>query len=221
LRAPLRHIAGFVGILMEDCAPQLDPEAKRHLTRIQEGSRRMGTLVDELLALARIGRQALTYKPTHLNLLVDDVITMLTPDTEGRQVEWKIAELPKIDCDPTLVRQVFQNLISNALKYSRNRTLAVIEIGHLEESGQSTLFVRDNGAGFDMKYADKLFGVFQRLHGAEEFEGTGVGLATVQRIVQKHGGKAWAEAELGKGATFYFRLGSAPALKMVGQSAGG
>jgi PAS domain S-box-containing protein len=221
LRAPLRHIAGFVGILMEDCAPQLDPEAKHHLTRIQEGSRRMGTLVDELLALARIGRQALTYKPTHLNLLVDDVITMLTPDTEGRQVQWKVAELPKIDCDPTLVRQVFQNLISNALKYSRNRTLAVIEIGHLEENGQSTLFVRDNGAGFDMKYADKLFGVFQRLHGAEEFEGTGVGLATVQRIVQKHGGKAWAEAELDKGATFYFRLGSAPALKMVGQSAGG
>ena len=220
LRAPLRHIAGFVGILMEDCAPQLDPEAKRHLTRIQEGSRRMGTLVDELLALARIGRQALTYKPTHLNLLVDDVITMLTPDTEGRQVEWKIAELPKIDCDPTLVRQVFQNLISNALKYSRNRTLAVIEIGHLEESGQSTLFVRDNGAGFDMKYADKLFGVFQRLHGAEEFEGTGVGLATVQRIVQKHGGRAWAEAEVDKGATFYFTLGPAT-VKMVGQSAGG
>jgi light-regulated signal transduction histidine kinase (bacteriophytochrome) len=220
LRAPLRHIAGFVGILMEDCAPQLDPEAKRHLTRIQEGSRRMGTLVDELLALARIGRQALTYKPTHLKLLVDDVITMLTPDTEGRQVEWKIAELPKIDCDPTLVRQVFQNLISNALKYSRNRTLAVIEIGHLEESGQSTLFVRDNGAGFDMKYADKLFGVFQRLHGAEEFEGTGVGLATVQRIVQKHGGRAWAEAEVDKGATFYFTLGPAT-VKMVGQSAGG
>jgi light-regulated signal transduction histidine kinase (bacteriophytochrome) len=118
------------------------------------------------------------------------------------------------------VRQVFQNLISNALKYSRNRTLAVIEIGHLEESGQSTLFVRDNGAGFDMKYADKLFGVFQRLHGAEEFEGTGVGLATVQRIVQKHGGRAWAEAEVDKGATFYFTLGPAT-VKMVGQSAGG
>jgi PAS domain S-box-containing protein len=208
LRAPLRHIAGFCGILMEDCAPQLNPQAQRHLARIQEGTRRMGVLVDELLALARIGRQALTYHPTQLNTLVDDVITMLTPDTEGRQVEWKIAKLPQIDCDPTLMRQVFQNLISNALKYSRNRTPALIEIGHLETNGQLTIFVRDNGAGFSMKYADKLFGVFQRLHRAEEFEGTGVGLATVQRIVQKHGGRAWAEAELDKGATFYFTFGT-------------
>jgi len=221
LRAPLRHIAGFVGILMEDCAPQLDEEAKHNLKRIQEGTRRMGVLVDELLALARVGRQSLTYQPTRLNTLVDEVIALLKPDTEGRQVEWKIAELPQIDCDPTLIRQVFQNLISNALKYSRNRTPTVIEIGHRDENGQSTIFVRDNGAGFSMKYADKLFGVFQRLHGAEEFEGTGVGLATVQRIVQKHGGRAWANAEMDKGATFYFTLGSAPALKMTGQSAGG
>ena len=221
LRAPLRHIAGFVGILMEDCAPQLDADAKRHLARIQEGTRRMGVLVDELLTLARVGRQALTYQPTRLNAMVDDVIALLKPDTEGREVEWKIAELPQVDCDPTLMRQVFQNLISNALKYSRPRTPAVIEIGHREESGQSTVFVRDNGVGFSMKYADKLFGVFQRLHRAEEFEGTGVGLATVQRIVQKHGGRAWAEAEPGKGAIFYFTLGQAPAVKTVGQSAGG
>ena len=207
LRAPLRHIAGFVGILMEDCAPQLDAEAQRHFARIQEGTRRMGVLVDELLALARIGRQALTYQPTLLNSLVDDVITMLKPDTEGRQVEWKIAKLPQIDCDPTLMRQVFQNLISNALKYSRNRTPPVIEIGHHEENGRLTIFVRDNGAGFSMKYADKLFGVFQRLHRAEEFEGTGVGLATVQRILQKHGGRAWADSEVDKGATFYFTFG--------------
>jgi light-regulated signal transduction histidine kinase (bacteriophytochrome) len=209
LRAPLRHIAGFVGILMEDCAPQLDAEAKRHLARIQEGTRGMGVLVDELLALARIGRQALTYRPTMLNSLVDDVVTMLKPDSEGRQVEWKISTLPQIDCDPTLMRQVFQNLISNALKYSRGRIPAIIEIGHLEENGQTIIFVRDNGAGFSMKYADKLFGVFQRLHRTEEFEGTGVGLATVQRIVQKHGGRAWAEAELDQGATFYFTFGPA------------
>jgi len=181
----------------------------------------MGVLVDELLTLARVGRQALTYQPTRLNAMVDDVIALLKPDTEGREVEWKIAELPQVDCDPTLMRQVFQNLISNALKYSRPRTPAVIEIGHREESGQSTVFVRDNGVGFSMKYADKLFGVFQRLHRAEEFEGTGVGLATVQRIVQKHGGRAWAEAEPGKGAIFYFTLGQAPAVKTVGQSAGG
>jgi PAS domain S-box-containing protein len=221
LRAPLRHIAGFVGILMEDCAPQLDAEAKRHLARIQEGTRRMGVLVDELLALARVGRQALTYQPTRLNTLIEDVVAMLKPETEGRQVDWKIAELPQIDCDPVLMRQVFQNLISNALKYSRNRVPAVIEIGHGEDNGQPMIFVRDNGAGFDMKYADKLFGVFQRLHRAEEFEGTGVGLATVQRIVQKHGGRAWAEAEVDKGATFYFTLGAALALKTAGQSAGG
>ncbi len=221
LRAPLRHIAGFVGILMEDCAPRLDAEAKHHLARIQEGTRRMGVLVDELLALARIGRQALTYQPTMLNSLVDDVVTMLKPDSEGRQVEWRISTLPQIDCDPTLMRQVFQNLISNALKYSRNRIPAVIEIGHREENGQTAIFVRDNGAGFSMKYADKLFGVFQRLHRTEEFEGTGVGLATVQRIVQKHGGRAWAEAEVDKGATFYFTLGQTPAMKTAGQSAGG
>jgi len=210
LRAPLRHIAGFCGILMEDCAPHLDSEAKRHLQRIQEGTRRMGILVDELLALARVGRQALAWQPTRLNTLVDDVVTLLKPDTENRQVEWKIADLPQIHCDPTLVRQVFQNLISNALKYSRTRPSAVIEIGHREENGQPTIFVRDNGVGFSMKYADKLFGVFQRLHSAEEFEGTGVGLATVQRIVQKHGGRAWGEAELDQGATFYFTLGPAP-----------
>jgi PAS domain S-box-containing protein len=221
LRAPLRHIAGFAGILMEDCAPQLDAEAKRHLARIQEGTRRMGVLVDELLALARVGRQALTYQRTSLNTLVDDVITLLKPEIEDRQVEWTIAELPQVDCDPTLTRQVFQNLISNALKYTRNRAPAVIEIGQREENGQTTIFVRDNGAGFDMKYADKLFGVFQRLHRAEEFEGTGVGLATVQRIVQKHGGRTWAEAEVDKGATFYFTLGQAAAVKTVGQSAGG
>jgi PAS domain S-box-containing protein len=220
LRAPLRHIAGFCGILMEDCAPQLDAEAQRHLARIQEGTRRMGVLVDELLALARVGRQALTYQPTALNSLVDDVVTLLQPEIESRQVEWKIANLPQIDCDPTLMRQVFQNLISNALKYSRNRTPAVIEIGHLEEKGQLTIFVRDNGAGFSMKYADKLFGVFQRLHRTEEFEGTGVGLATVQRIVQKHGGRAWAEAEVDKGATFYFTLGSNDHPKSKAISAG-
>ena len=134
---------------------------------------------------------------------------MLQPEMEGRQVEWNISHLPFVECDPTLLKQVFQNLISNALKYSRPRSPAVIEIGQAEVDGESAIFVRDNGVGFSMKYADKLFGVFQRLHRSEDFEGTGVGLATVQRIIKKHQGRVWAEAELDKGATFYFTLGGA------------
>ena len=167
----------------------------------------MGQLVDELLTLARVGRQAPNLQVTGLNSLVQEVIGILQPEIEGRQVEWKITDLPFVECDPTLLKQVFQNLISNALKYSRPRAQAVIEIGQTRENGQPVVFVRDNGVGFSMKYADKLFGVFQRLHRSEDFEGTGVGLATVQRILKKHQGTAWAEAELDKGATFYFTLG--------------
>ncbi|MFZ0958210.1 MAG: PAS domain S-box protein, partial [Candidatus Sulfotelmatobacter sp.] len=208
LRAPLRHISGFSRILVEDFAPSLPPEAQHHLQRIAQGAARMGTLVDELLNLARVGRQSLTVQPTGLSSIVQDVLLMLEPEIAGRNVEWKIADLPVMECDPTLVRQVFQNLLHNALKYSRPRSPAVIEIGQTEKNGQPVIFVRDNGVGFSMKYADKLFGVFQRLHRAEEFEGTGVGLATVQRIVHKHGGRVWAEAEIDRGATFYFTLGS-------------
>jgi light-regulated signal transduction histidine kinase (bacteriophytochrome) len=167
----------------------------------------MGALVDELLNLTRVGRQSLTIQVTGLGTMVKDVVGMLEPELEGRKVEWKIGDLPFVECDPTLVRLVFQNLIGNALKYSRPRSPAVIEIGQTETNGQRAVFVRDNGVGFSMKYADKLFGVFQRLHRPEDFEGTGVGLATVQRIVQKHGGRVWAEAELDRGATFYFTLG--------------
>jgi light-regulated signal transduction histidine kinase (bacteriophytochrome) len=142
-----------------------------------------------------------------LNSLVEEVVSMLKPETDGHQVEWRIAKLPFVDCDPGLIKQVFQNLISNALKYSRPRSPAVIEIGQTQANGQPAIFVRDNGVGFSMKYADKLFGVFQRLHRSEDFEGTGVGLATVLRIIQKHGGRVWAEAELDHGATFYFTVG--------------
>lgn len=207
LRAPLRHIAGFSGILVEEFGPVLNAEAQRYLQRIQQGTQKMGRLVDELLTLARVGRQALNLQVAGMNSIVQEVIGILQPDVEGRQVEWKIADLPFVECDPTLLKQVFQNLISNALKYSRPRRLAVIEIGQILQQEQPVVFVRDNGVGFSMKYADKLFGVFQRLHRSEDFEGTGVGLATVQRIIKKHFGRVWAEAELDKGATFYFTLG--------------
>jgi len=161
-------------------------------------------------------------KVTGLSLLVQDVITLLAPETEGRQLEWKIGELPCVECDPTLVRQVFQNLISNALKYSRPRSLAVIEIGQTEKEGENVIFVKDNGVGFEMKYADKLFGVFQRLHLAEEFEGTGIGLATVERIIHKHGGRVWVDAELDHGAIFYFTLkGREPVGEATLAAAGG
>jgi light-regulated signal transduction histidine kinase (bacteriophytochrome) len=159
------------------------------------------------LSLARVGRQAPSLQQVGLNSIIREVVGMLEPELEGREVEWRIADLPFVEGDPTLLRQVFQNLISNALKYSRPRPRAVIEIAQTQCNGQRAIFVRDNGVGFSMKYADKLFGVFQRLHRAEDFEGTGVGLATVQRIIKKHQGKVWADAQLDKGATFYFTLG--------------
>jgi PAS domain S-box-containing protein len=204
LRAPLRHIAGFSGILLEEFGPSMDAGAQHYLDRIKKGAGKMGQLVDELLSLARVGRQETNIQGVNLNAIVEEVIGVLEPDIRDRQVEWKIAGLPFVECDPTLVKLVFQNLISNALKYSRPRPLAVIEIGQTHDGA---FFVRDNGVGFNMKYADKLFGVFQRLHRADEFEGIGVGLATVQRIIKKHRGRVWAEAELDQGATFYFTLG--------------
>lgn len=209
LRAPLRHIGGFSRILLEDFGPKMEPEALSHLQRIEDGARRMGLLVDELLNLARVGRHTLKLEAIPLNPIIEEVISVLQPEVNGRVVEWRIAQLPSAMCDPVLVKQVFQNLLANALKFTRPRERAVIEIGHRQESGQILLFVRDNGVGFSMKYQDKLFGVFQRLHRAEDFEGTGIGLATVKRIVNKHGGRVWANSELDKGATFYFTLGAA------------
>jgi signal transduction histidine kinase len=206
LRAPLRHIGGFSKILVEEFGPTLDPTAQHYLQRIEDGTRRMGLLVDELLNLARVGRHSLSLQVTGLNSIVAEVVSMLKPESEGRQVEWIIADLPFVECDPVLIKQVLQNLMANALKFTRPRPRAVIEIGQVEENGSPAIFVRDNGVGFSMKYSDKLFGVFQRLHRPEDFEGTGIGLATVQRIIQKHGGRVWVEAELDRGATFYFSL---------------
>jgi PAS domain S-box-containing protein len=195
LRAPLRHISGFSQLLVEEFGANLAPGARHYLDRIQAGTQNMGVLVDELLHLARVGRHALNRRTTNLKELVAEVITLLLPESEGRQVEWAVSDLSTAQCDPVLVRQIFQNLLSNALKFTRPRAQAVIEVSCREEGGQPVFMVRDNGIGFNMKYVNKLFGVFQRLHRAEDFEGTGIGLATVQRIVHKHGGQVWAEGE--------------------------
>jgi PAS domain S-box-containing protein len=219
LRAPLRHIAGFSRILIGDYGDGMAPEARSHVQKIQNAVSRMGMLVDTLLEFAKLGRQSLKMQPNELNSIVEQVIAMLQPECEGRDVEWRVSELPVVKCDRILVGQVFQNLLGNALKYSTRRSKAIIEVGSVQEEGKPLLlFVRDNGAGFDMRYAAKLFEVFQRMHKASEFEGTGIGLATVNRIVQKHGGTVWAEAEVDKGATFFFTVAASEAAKMESQA---
>ena len=210
LRAPLRHVAAFGEILIEDYSKELSPEARDYLHRMIEGARNMSQLVDDLLNLARIGRTELKREATNLDQIVDEVIHELRPELENRHIEWQVEHLPVVECDRGLIKQVFANLISNAVKYTRRKDKAVIQVGTVKSvriDDQTALFVRDNGVGFDMKFSDKLFGVFQRLHRAEEFEGTGVGLATVERIIRRHNGHVWAEGELNKGATFYFTLG--------------
>jgi PAS domain S-box-containing protein len=206
LRAPLRHMDGFSKILMEEFGPQLPPEALRHLERVREATLRMGHLVDDLLNLARVGRGPLSMRPTDLNDLVAQTIVSLEGETRGRAVDWRVDRLSAVECDPGLMRQVFSNLLSNALKFTRQRNSAVIEVGEVRADGEPVIFVRDNGVGFDQRYADKLFQVFQRLHHEEEFEGTGVGLAIVHRILQKHGGAISAESAPQKGAAFFFTV---------------
>jgi light-regulated signal transduction histidine kinase (bacteriophytochrome) len=208
LRAPLRRIDGFANLLVEEYGSQLPEEGARYLSRVREGAKQMGHLVDDMLNLARLGRKDLNVQVTGLSSIAEAVADVLKRDTSDRAVEWKIQSLPFVECDPALMEVVFTNLLSNALKYTRPREQAVIEVGTIDENGDTVIFVRDNGVGFSMKYADKLFGVFQRLHRAEDFEGTGVGLATVQRILHKHGGRIWVEADLDKGACFYFTLGT-------------
>jgi PAS domain S-box-containing protein len=208
LRAPLRHVQGFSNVLMEDFGPSLVPAAQEYVQDIVKGAQDMGRLVDALLALSKVGRQDVRIQVTGLRALIDDVMKDLKKETENREIEWQIDELPLAECDPGLMRQVFFNLLSNAVKYTKPRSPAIIQVGQRRFGGQQVIFVRDNGVGFNMKYADKLFGVFQRLHRKEEFDGTGVGLATVQRIIHRHGGRIWAEAEVDKGATFSFTLRS-------------
>jgi PAS domain S-box-containing protein len=206
LRAPLRHIDGFMRILKEEYGTTLPEEGHKYLDRVIHAANHMGQLVDDLINLARIGRKEFRLQLTNLNDIVRETISDLSLSTDGRRIEWKIAELPALPCDPGLLKLVFANLLSNAVKFTRTREQAVIEIGRSEWNGVTTIFVRDNGVGFDAKYADKLFGVFQRLHRQDEFEGTGVGLATVQRIIHRHSGVIWAESQLGKETTFYFTL---------------
>jgi PAS domain S-box-containing protein len=206
LRAPLRQISGFSKILVEECESELSADSRKYLMRVHEGAQQMGCLIDDLLNFAKIGRQPLTRRLTHLRTVIDQALEVLNPECTGRVIKWQIDSLWRVECDPGLLRQVFINLLHNALKYTRGRTCAVIAVGQTTLEQEQVVFVRDNGAGFDMQYAGKLFGVFQRLHKAKEFEGTGVGLAIAQRIIQKHGGRIWAEAEPEKGATFFFTI---------------
>jgi light-regulated signal transduction histidine kinase (bacteriophytochrome) len=173
---------------------------------VQDGAQQMGLLIDDLLNLAKIGRQPVSRRLTPLNVLVQTALEQLDSEGLDREIEWRIGDLGSVECDPSLIRVVFVNLLSNAIKYSRLRERAVIQVGRTRMNEEWVIFVQDNGAGFDMDYADKLFGVFQRLHKAKDFEGTGVGLATVQRIIHKHGGRVWADAEVDKGATFRFTI---------------
>ncbi len=206
LRAPLRHIEGFVEILLSTKAASLDQESNTFLRTIAESSKQMGRLIDDLLAFSRTARAELRKTSLRLDELVETIIRDLRPETEQRHVEWVLGGLPEVEADPALLRQVILNLTDNALKYTRTRKLARIEFGSLPGEPEHILFIRDNGVGFDMRYAHKLFGVFQRLHRAVDFEGTGVGLANVRRIITRHGGRTWAEGELDQGATFFFSL---------------
>jgi signal transduction histidine kinase len=207
LRAPLRHISGFTELLMKSQGPDLDPGRKRYLRLISESAVKMGELIDALLVFSRMGRTEMLLTRVDLNSVVRMAQRDVVEADPSRNVNWVISPLPQVAGDPSMLQLVFTNLLSNAVKYSRNREDATVEIGCRDgASADAVVYVRDNGVGFDMTYASRLFGVFQRLHRAEEFEGTGIGLANVQRIVARHGGRVWAESEPGKGATFFIAL---------------
>lgn len=210
LRMPLRHIDGYIGLLTAEVANGLSPEAQRYLKVITDAGRKMGRLIDDLLAFSRMGRVELNESEVDLDALVQETIQSMMPDAQGRNIAWKVSPLPVVRGDAAMLRQVFANLVGNAIKYTKPREAAQIEIGCSGEAeDRHILYVRDNGVGFDMQYADKLFGVFQRMHRADQFEGTGIGLANVHRIIARHGGRIWAEAAEDRGATFYFTLRAA------------
>lgn len=207
LRAPLRHVQGYVQMLTRETAGQLSGKAARYLEVIRDASRDMGVLIDDLLSFSRMARAPMQRATVELDALVADVVASLRPECAGRRVDWEVADLGTVKGDAAMLRQVFANLLGNAVKYTRPREAARIEVGTMRETdGETRYFVRDNGVGFDPRFASKLFGVFQRLHRADEFEGSGIGLANVRRIVGRHGGKTWAEGRPGEGATFHFSL---------------
>jgi signal transduction histidine kinase len=206
LRSPLRHLTGFSELLQKQSSSLLDDKSLRYLQTIVASAKRMGNLIDDLLALSRVGRTEAKKVRVNLEQLVNEVVAELSQETRGRQIDWKIGALPVCYGDRSMLKLAVVNLLSNAVKFTRMRTTARIEIGSALRNNEPEMFVRDNGVGFDMQYANKLFGVFQRLHLAEEFEGTGIGLATVQRVIQRHGGKVRGEGAVDQGATFYFSL---------------
>jgi light-regulated signal transduction histidine kinase (bacteriophytochrome) len=206
LRAPLRHITGYAILLQKKASSILDEAMLHYLNTISESAKQMGILIDDLLAFSRIGRAEVKKSKVDLGYLLKGVLRDLQEETKDRDIAWNVGDLPEAHCDSSMLRLVFVNLILNAVKFTRPRARADIEIGCIPEKDEFVIFVRDNGVGFDPKYQDKLFGVFQRLHHQDEFEGTGIGLANVRRLIHRHGGRTWADGEIEKGATFYFSL---------------
>jgi light-regulated signal transduction histidine kinase (bacteriophytochrome) len=206
LRMPLRHIQAYIGMVETSAAGKLDEQEQRRLEGARQAAQRMSQLIDDLLSFSRIGRATLSSMPIDMSELVKDTLHELDPEIQGRSIEWDLGKLPRVRGDRSLLQQVWVNLLSNAIKYTRPRTPARIEVAAVQQDKELIFWVKDNGVGFDMIYADKLFGVFQRMHTVQEFEGTGVGLANVRRIIQRHGGRTWAQAERNQGAQIFFSL---------------
>ncbi len=206
LRVPLRAIDGFSRIMIEDYEDKLDDEGVRLLNIIRENTKKMGQLIDDILLLSRAGRQEMSISKLDISSLAKNVYREFNQDTQGRNIDFTVEDLPKTRADRALITQVLTNLIGNSIKFTREKENAKINIGFKSDNEDNIYYVKDNGAGFDMKYYDKLFGLFQRLHSQEEFEGTGVGLSIVQRIISRHGGRVWGESEVGNGATIYFSI---------------